>query len=180
MTPSSSNKNKIYKRILLYLAFVVLVLDQIVKHRIRMNFDVGESHPVIPNVFHITYVRNTGAAFSLFRNLPVMTIVLPCVLMAVCVYAIWRLYREDMIFPLVCTELILGGGLGNMVDRIARGYVVDMLDFRVFPVFNVADIAITTGCGLLMIWAFLSERKENAAGQADKQEKEGAIESDRL
>ena len=157
MTRLYSNKIKLL--LVLVPVFAVVLIDQIVKYRIRTEFELGESLPVIEDVFHITYVRNTGAAFSLFKSMPFMTIVIPCLLLLGCVVAMGILYKKDMPAPMVLVGLIFAGGIGNMIDRVALGYVVDMIDFRFFPVFNVADIAVTCGCVLLMIWAFVSERK---------------------
>ena len=62
---------------------------------------------------------------------------------------------------MICMAMVIGGGIGNMIDRLAQGFVVDMIDFRVFPVFNVADIAVTCGCALLFVWVlFIDGRKE--------------------
>jgi len=152
------NKARPAKGLLISIVIIVLLLDQYVKYVIRTNFAVGESVPVIENIFHITYVQNTGAAFSMFENMPVMTIIVPVILMIICAVAIYKLYKENLVFPLVCVELVLSGGIGNLIDRLGRGYVVDMIDFRVFPVFNVADIAVTCGCGLLIIWLLFTKQ----------------------
>ena len=93
-----------------------------------------------------------------------MTMVLPVILILVMDYFLWRLYKTNDLFPLACVGTILGGGAGNLVDRVMQGFVVDMFDFRVFPVFNVADIAVTCGCALLLIYVYRSER--NAARKA--------------
>lgn len=140
---------------------IIICCDQLVKHGIRTGFDVGESLPVIEDVFHITYVRNTGAAFSMFAGSGILTIALPIVITIACLVMIIIMYRRDEVFLMFAIGLIISGGVGNLIDRICFGYVTDMMDFRIFPVFNVADIAITCGCGLIIIWAiFMDERDE--------------------
>ena len=137
----------------------VVALDQIVKWYIRANFQVGETLPVISDIVHITYVQNQGAAFSMFRNMPIVTVLLPIVMVIACIIAaIYFLRRSERVFGFL-TALIAAGGIGNLIDRLVLGYVTDMIDFRVFPVFNVADIAVTVGCVLLIVWVFLEERR---------------------
>lgn len=137
----------------------VVALDQIVKWYIRANFQVGETLPVISDIVHITYVQNQGAAFSMFRNMPIVTVLLPIVMVIACIIAaIYFLRRSERVSGFL-TALIAAGGIGNLIDRLVLGYVTDMIDFRVFPVFNVADIAVTVGCVLLIVWVFLEERR---------------------
>ncbi len=137
----------------------VVVLDQIIKWYIRANFQVGETLPVISDIVHITYVQNQGAAFSMFRNMPIVTVLLPILMVIACIIAaIYFLRRFERVSGFL-TALIAAGGIGNLIDRLVLGYVTDMIDFRVFPVFNVADIAVTVGCVLLIVWVFLEDRR---------------------
>ena len=143
------------------LILAVILLDQLTKLIVRTGFEVGESLPVIQDVFHLTYVQNKGAAFSLFQNMPLLTVAFPIVAMIIClILMIWYLRKQER-FISVAIALVIAGGVGNLIDRLARGYVTDMFDFRVFPVFNVADIAVCTGCGLIVLWLlFVEGRKE--------------------
>lgn len=138
---------------------VVVALDQAIKWYIRANFRVGETLPVISDILHITYVRNQGAAFSMFRNMPFVTVLLPSLLVILCLVLAIRFYRHSETVPGFLTALIAAGGIGNLIDRVVLGYVTDMIDFRVFPVFNVADIAVTGGCLLLVLWIFWDDRR---------------------
>lgn len=140
---------------------LVLALDQMTKFVIRANFSIGQTLPVIPDILHITYVQNRGAAFSMFRNMPVMTVLLPICMVAGCLIAGVYLYRKSQRVPALLLALVAAGGMGNLIDRLCLGYVTDMIDFRVFPVFNVADIAVTVGCVLLLIWILKSDREVN-------------------
>lgn len=129
----------------------VILLDQISKYIIRAGFEVGETLPVIRDVFHITYVQNRGAAFSMFQNMHLLTIAFPCVAVAVCLVAMVYFRKHGDKISAFALALIAAGGIGNLIDRIGMGFVTDMFDFRVFPVFNVADIGVTCGCALLVL-----------------------------
>ena len=134
--------------------------DQLVKYLIRSNFKEGETLPVIQDVFHITYVRNWGAAFSMFQNQPLVTILIPVVFMVLC--AVFLVYGKKKGFDrmeMTAVAMIFAGGTSNLIDRTVVGYVTDMFDFRVFPVFNVADIAVTVGCALLFVYVLFFEGK---------------------
>ncbi|NLD19805.1 MAG: signal peptidase II [Clostridiales bacterium] len=138
----------------------MIIGDRIVKHLISSGMMPHETIPVIENVFHITYVQNSGAAFSMWENQWVLLIVLPFVALAAGLVILFLKRKNWNRLTLTAIAFICGGGLGNLIDRIQMGYVVDMFDFRVFPVFNIADIFVCLGCGLLLLDALLSERKK--------------------
>ena len=139
------------------MAFVLFVLilaaDQLTKYAISANFLPGESLPVVPHIFHITYVLNPGAAFGMLEGSRWLF-----VLIAVAVISgVWFMRKEiTKIGAMACwgTALFAGGALGNLIDRTTRGVVIDFFDFRIWPIFNVADIAICVGVGLI-IWSIL-------------------------
>ncbi len=136
---------------------IVVVLDQLTKWYIRANFRVGETLPLIPDILHLTYVRNQGAAFSMFRNMPFVTILIPLVMVIACLMLTLYFRHSSSRTPAFLTAMIAAGGIGNLMDRVILGYVTDMIDFRVFPVFNIADIAVTVSCVLLIIWILTDE-----------------------
>lgn len=118
-----------------------------------------ETIPIIENVFHFTYVQNTGAAFSMWQEQWVVLVLLPLVVIAAgFVLMILKRNKWDKLM-LIAIAFICGGGLGNLIDRMTLGYVVDLFDFRVFPVFNIADIFICVGCGLMILDVLFFERK---------------------
>lgn len=143
----------------------ILLVDQLVKYVVRSQMYVGESIPVIQDVFHLTYVRNTGAAFNLFEG---MSLFLQIVTFFALLFAVWfmekHLQRHWTL--LLSMILIISGGAGNLLDRIFMGYVTDLFDFRFFPVFNVADIAICTGCFILVLYTFVFDRPAEEKGNA--------------
>jgi signal peptidase II len=120
---------------------------------------VGETIPLLENFFHITYIHNRGAAFSLWEQQWVLLIAFPAIVMIVGLVCLFIKRKTWDKLYLLSIAMICGGGLGNLIDRIAHGYVVDMFDFRVFPVFNIADIFICIGCGLMLIYVIFLERK---------------------
>ncbi len=136
---------------------IVVALDQVTKCYIRANFRVGETLPLIPDILHLTYVRNQGAAFSMFQNMPFVTILIPVVMVIACLMLTIHFRHSSSRMPAFLTSMIAAGGIGNLIDRVMLGYVTDMIDFRVFPVFNIADIAVTVCCVLLIIWILTDE-----------------------
>ena len=133
------------------LSSLILILDQISKFYISSALSLGQSIPVVRDIFHISLVYNTGAAFGLFKNQKIFFIILTA---AVVTYIIRDLFSHGRRYSLgrrVALGLILGGAAGNFVDRLRLGYIIDFLDFRVWPVFNLADSAITVGIIILGI-----------------------------
>ena len=131
----------------------VVVADQLSKLWIVNNLPLYARMDALPGVFHLTYVQNTGAAFSSFQGMQWLFLVI-FILFTVAV--VWEFSKKRLPFTTFdrwCIALVYAGGLGNMIDRIRLGYVVDMIavDFINFPVFNVADCFITCGCIALLV-----------------------------
>lgn len=144
------------------IAIAVVVFDRIIKILVVSDMRPWETIPVIENVFHFTYVQNTGAAFSMWQEQWIVLILLPLVVIAVgLVLMILKRNKWDKLM-LISIAFICGGGLGNLIDRMVFGYVVDLFDFRVFPVFNIADIFICVGCGLMILDVLFFERKNGS------------------
>ena len=137
---------------------VLLVLDQAVKSYIRATMVLGESIPVIPGVFHFTYILNPGAAFGMLENQRWFFILAGILIIVAFLYYYPRLRRQVAWFHYGCVAL-LAGAVGNLIDRIQNGLVVDYLDFRIWPVFNIADIAIVLGVAS-MIYALMYKMKD--------------------
>jgi signal peptidase II len=148
----------------LWLSAFIVVADQATKWLIVSSFELFERVQVWP-VFGITRLHNTGAAFSLLAGASGWQrwffIGLACIVSAVLMVWIWRTPRGEKLLPL-SLSLILGGALGNVIDRIVHGYVVDFIHAHwgaaYFPAFNIADSAITIGAGLLILDAFRERR----------------------
>ena len=131
----------------------IVVADQVSKYFTVANIALHEDISFIPGILGLTYEQNTGAAFSMLEG---KQWVFALVFAVFTVALLWEYFKSPMGFTKLerwCIAAVYGGGLGNMIDRLRLGYVVDMLEteFIVFPVFNVADCFITCGCILLMI-----------------------------
>lgn len=126
------------------LVVIVIVIDQISKYYIQSQMSLGKSIAVIPNVFHITYILNPGAAFGMFEHKVGFFIAVALGMVGGIIFLYPRIVRMPRLFR-VGTGLLAGGALGNVIDRLRLGYVVDFFDFRKWPVFNIADMAIVVG-----------------------------------
>lgn len=141
--------------------FALILIDQITKYLIRINFQEGETLPIISDIFHLTYVRNRGAAFSIFENIEIVTILIPIIIIVLTMAFLIHYKNKISKAMLISMSLIIAGGLSNLIDRVIFGYVADMIDFRFFPVFNIADIAVTLGCIFIIISIFIPFNGEN-------------------
>lgn len=127
----------------------VLLLDQLAKFIASKNLLLNQTNPVIDNVFHLTLIHNKGAAFGIFKNQTILFIVISLITIIIIYYKLKTNNKSQINVLGISLALILAGTLGNFIDRIVLGYVIDFLDFRIWPVFNIADTAITTGAVLL-------------------------------
>jgi signal peptidase II len=140
-------------RLFFLAALTWLALDQLVKFIQTRTMQTGQSLALWPGVFHLTSVRNTGAAFSLLEG-HFLVFYLAMAVLVVLVLWFWLHEKPSTPLPVLGTALIVAGAVGNMLDRIAFGYVRDIFDIRLinFAIFNVADFGITIGCILFFLW----------------------------
>ena len=124
---------------------------------LKPNFSV----PLWKNVFHLTYVENRGAAFGIFQGGTAFFIVFTVVILALIVYVIKKYAKESKLLSLSLV-FIAGGAVGNLIDRVLRGFVIDFFDFCLinFPVFNVADIFVCIGAAMLIVFVIFFDGKE--------------------
>ncbi len=155
----------------------VIFLDQLTKWLTVINLELGETFPVIEGVLHFTYRRNTGAAFSLFdepdQRWIFMTISTVAII-AMLVYLVMNRNKSKLLC--VALSFVVGGGIGNMIDRCILKYVVDFIDVRLinFAVFNVADSFVCVGVGLLALYIILDEVKNAKLERAKAAEENSA------
>lgn len=135
-------------------AFLVFAFDLFIKFLVSSHLLYGRSIPVIKGVLNLTYVRNPGGAFGLFPGQRLPLILIGIAICAVVIYFYTKAKKEDALLK-VYLAIIFGGSVGNLFDRIFFGHVIDYLDFRIFPVFNFADIAINLGVFLVILDLFL-------------------------
>ncbi|MBO2533770.1 signal peptidase II [Planifilum fulgidum] len=143
------------------IALAVLLLDQVTKWLVLERMHLYESIPVVDGIFYITSHRNRGAAFGILQDQQWLFIPVTLIVVAVLIYYLWVFRRER---PLASWSfsLILGGAIGNLIDRVRMGEVVDFLDFKLinYPIFNVADSAIVIGVALFVLDMIKNPAKE--------------------
>jgi len=150
------------KRLILFYSGILLVIfaDQLTKYLSIRFLSGADTYPVFQNIFHLTLVRNSGIAFGLFRNSP--EILLIFISASIMLLMLWgqQLCGTSRLAG-SAFALIVGGAVGNWIDRLRFGAVIDFLDFRVWPVFNLADSMITVGIGIYLI-SFLKSGKHRS------------------
>lgn len=166
------------------IAFAALVLDQLSKWYIVNRMDLGESRPVIGTFFQITSHRNTGAAFSILEGQRWFFLSVTSIVVVGIVWYIRRTVKANKRLLPIALSLVLGGALGNFVDRALFGEVVDFLQFwfqfpffgydvdYIFPIFNIADSAIVVGVGLIFLDTLIEWRNERR-GEPKSNESQG-------
>ena len=139
----------------------IIITDRITKIFFSKLLSLGETLPIIRNIFHMTLVHNTGIAFGLFKDQGIVFIIIPIIAVILLIFNIfyYRNNKELSRIYLFGFSLILGGAIGNLIDRIAFGYVIDFIDIRIWPVFNIADSAITVGAVIIAIKCILLSTK---------------------
>ena len=131
----------------------IIALDQLTKSRVVETMRLGESIPVVPDFFHLTYITNPGAAFGILPNQRVFFLVMGLALLVLFAFFYPRLKKSDRLlkFGVIC---LVSGSTANLIDRVQTGAVVDFFDFRVWPIFNVADVAVVAGM-FVMIYVII-------------------------
>ncbi|MBE0448343.1 MAG: signal peptidase II [Actinobacteria bacterium] len=144
---------------LFIVAGFVLVIDQVLKAYIRYMLPVGESVPLVPGILYLTHVRNSGAAFGIFPNQRIVFFIVSIAVIFLILYYSKCIGKADRLTT-ISLGLVLGGAIGNLIDRAISGRVTDFIDFRFWPVFNVADSVIVIGVILLSLNLINSIRRE--------------------
>ncbi|MCD4829360.1 MAG: signal peptidase II [Candidatus Cloacimonetes bacterium] len=158
----------------LFISLAVVLADQLTKLAIRRSFVEYESVPVLGNLLRLTYIQNTGAAFSFSPGSPMFNrFFFSAVSLIAIIVLIWVVVHARQTLPALCYSLIIGGAAGNLIDRLRLGGVTDFLDadfpdfiMQRWPVFNLADSAIVVAIILLLIYTLFFERK-HTSGDAD-------------
>ena len=136
----------------LIIGAVLVIIDQIIKYFVSVYLQPVGSVSVIDNLFSLTYVENKGVAFGMFSDMRWVFVALTSVLLAIIIFYMFKKRPKGKFFY-VCAALIIGGGIGNLIDRIFYGYVIDYLTHSYFPpVCNFADYCITAGTIMLVIY----------------------------
>ncbi len=156
-------KNKARDLLMLFgIAGAVIALDQWTKWLVEQNIALGEDvYPIdfLAPFFRFTFWKNTGAAFGLFQNASQVLLVVSIVISLLLVWVYFKSLDEPVLFR-ISLSMMLGGAIGNIIDRVTQGFVTDFIAVGRFPVFNVADSAVTVGVGLMLLGLYLQERKQ--------------------
>lgn len=139
------------KLFLSVLGLVLIALDQLTKFWVVAHIELGEIKPFLPPIFSLTYLRNYGAAFSMLQNQQGLFALVTVVFLAGAGYYFYR--KATSLWIELALLLVISGGIGNFIDRLRLGYVVDMvhLDFMDFAIFNVADAYLTVGVAFMLL-----------------------------
>ena len=146
------------------LSIIIIFLDQITKHFAIANLKGNAASVIVPDFFKLVYVENYGAAFGILRNKKFLFIIITFIVVVTIAIFLFKYQAKLNIFMKIGSGLLLGGAIGNLIDRVRFGYVVDFVSFRFFnryeyPVFNVADMAIVVGT-LLILFLILFDKQE--------------------
>jgi len=145
----------VFRRIILF----VVLADQLSKQLVRSSMELYQSIPLIGGLLDLTYIHNYGAAFSILQNKQAFLIAFTGLAMTAIVIYVARERKKLPQAEIAALGLIVGGGLGNLIDRVAQGYVVDFLNIHILPVFNVADMAVCAGSALLVYSVMILESR---------------------
>ncbi|MCD4784968.1 MAG: signal peptidase II [Candidatus Eremiobacteraeota bacterium] len=137
-------------------AIITIILDQLSKYAVIQNLKISESIPILGKILYFTHVTNKGGAFGLFSEFPGFFVVLAVLLIIVGFAMTPKILKLSTTLQ-VGLGLLFGGTVGNLIDRLRFGSVIDFIDFKVWPTFNIADIAICVGVGLLAYHILVKE-----------------------
>jgi len=146
--------------VLFLIAGIIVLLDQLTKEWVRLNLQLGEIYRPelwISNYFRLVHWKNTGAAFGMFQDMNPVFMVLSVLVSAVILYYFPQIPRQDWLVRL-SMGMLLGGALGNLIDRFRQGYVTDFISVGKFPVLNIADASISVGVAVLFVGMWLQEK----------------------
>lgn len=147
---------------------IIFILDQISKLIVMKSLNLNESVKIIGNFFKLTYTHNNGAAFGIFGGKIIFILIISLIILGYLLYELFK-NKKNSIYMNISLVMIIGGLLGNLLDRIYFGYVRDFIDFIIFnydaPIFNIGDIFIVLGAILFFISVLLEEKNENKNNQ---------------
>ena len=152
--------------LLVLIVGVITALDQITKALVVANIPIGGYVEAIPGLFHLTHIHNTGAAFSILTGQRTFFLIITALFLLIVVFcAVKQILSKPYLLILA---VITGGAIGNLIDRLFYGYVVDMIavDFMNFAIFNVADIFVTCGAIVLVIYTLFFDREPKKEAEA--------------
>ena len=168
MKSAYKNRNTFTAIAVIVVAGVLLATDQIIKYFVLTKLKPTGTVTVIPGLLEFTYVENTGAAFGLFKNIMWLVVAITVVATVAIIVLLFR-YKRHTFFSYATSALLIAGGIGNLIDRMAYGFVVDFIHVLFFDyIFNFADCCITVGAVLFVIHVlFFTRSEENSKGKEE-------------
>lgn len=163
----------------LIIAALSVAADQIIKYIVNSSIERGAHIDFIPNVLSLTHIRNAGAAWSMMEGKTWFLVLMPIAVMIAALVYMYR-HRGSSKLMLVSLALVLGGGVGNLIDRIRMHEVIDYLKCELFsfPVFNFADICVVVGAAMFCVYMLFfdeSAKKDKSKNKSDKADKSGEV-----
>ena len=148
----------------IFIVLLAIVADQVSKYYIIGWLQPGQSYPLIGGVLHLTYIKNTGMAMGLFQNSRIVLIILSSLILAAGIFYMVKERNNKSLLFRIAISLVVGGAVGNLVDRIFRTFVVDFIDLRFinFYIFNVSDMCVCIGAVLLAAYILFHEKRKDS------------------
>ena len=134
----------------LSISLLIVVFDQLTKYFVSRYMALSQSVSLIDGILHLTYIQNTGAGFGMLKGWNIVLIFVSLIVIGLMLYYFDRIVKGKAIN--IPVALVLGGAIGNLVDRVLLGHVIDFIDFRIWPAFNIADSCITIGSMWLIVY----------------------------
>ena len=143
------------RKAITYLGLLIIIIDQLTKYIAKSNLDIHQSIPIIKDFFHITLTTNTGAGFGLLRDNNALISFITIIILGFILFYYDKLPKKGKAH--ISIVMIVSGALSNLLDRIFLGNIIDFIDFRIWPIFNIADVCITLG--ILYMVFYYSKKK---------------------
>ena len=144
-----ANKNKYIA--VFSIAFFIVLIDQLAKFLVKTSFQLSQSIPIIKNIFHLTYIHNFGAGFGILQQQKWILVFISITVIGIIFYYLDKIKKKGLLLQILM-GFTLGGTIGNLIDRLFYGYVIDFLDFRIWPIFNFADSFVSIGIIGLIVY----------------------------
>lgn len=161
------------------IAGLVIFIDQLSKFYIQHNLEIGESIPLIKGILHITYIENPYTSFGLFKYQTIFFVMASLISLILVILIYKKVIFKNRPFMYIPFSLILGGAIGNLIDRIrVEGRVIDFIDIKIWPIFNFADMSIVCGMSIILLYTLFLTSAQTTDTITEKGEAEEKIEEE--
>ncbi len=142
----------------IFIGTLLVIIDQLIKYNVNNKMFIGQTYPIIEDFLNFTYVRNTGIAFGLLKNNNIFMIIVILIIILLVIYFYKKEKNKNFLLS-IATTIMLSGAIGNLIDRIFYGFIIDYIDFYFWPAFNLADSLVVIGSILLAIYLIFNIEK---------------------